>query len=334
MLLSIIIPVYNVEKYLGICLQSVLKLKDFDYELLLIDDGSTDKSSDICDKYANNYSFVKVFHVKNGGPSKARNIGIEHAQGEYIQFVDSDDEVDASYLSEFMKLAKHRKPDIIIGETDIVDNNKTIKRHLSMNKVISVEELINNLGINEKEISLHYIWNKWYKRDVIVKNSILFNENVSLGEDFLFNCSFFISAVSIEISSATIYIYYIRDNLSLTGRFRKNELERRRFIDSKYIELLSSKNAYQKNKDKVNAQIGAITFESLMSISKKSCPLDFKDKISFVKGFVESEYGDYIRAFRLTDDSKLWQKLIILMLNKKRYSLAVKMMVTKSKIKL
>ena len=92
-ILSIIIPVYNVEKYFRRCLDSVMSQSFRDYELLLVDDGSSDSSGAICDEYAVRDERIRVFHKTNGGVSSARNVGLEHAKGEWIYFVDADDEV-------------------------------------------------------------------------------------------------------------------------------------------------------------------------------------------------------------------------------------------------
>lgn len=100
---SIIVPVYNVEKYLHRCVDSILLQTFTDFELLLIDDGSTDKSVDICDKYALKDSRIRVFHKKNGGVSSARNLGIKKSSGVYILFVDSDDYLSPSHLNNYIK---------------------------------------------------------------------------------------------------------------------------------------------------------------------------------------------------------------------------------------
>lgn len=98
-LISIIVPVYNVDAYLKQCIDSILNQKYENFELLLVDDGSTDKSGDICDVYGKRDKRVRVFHKKNGGVSSARNVGLDNAKGDWIAFVDSDDIVTPSYLS-------------------------------------------------------------------------------------------------------------------------------------------------------------------------------------------------------------------------------------------
>lgn len=121
---SIIVPVYNVEKYLKECIESILKQNYINYEILLIDDGSTDKSGIICDLYAEQYAQISVIHKSNGGLSDARNVGLDYAQGDYIMFVDSDDWIEYDALSNFVNclvnVQKWNFPDVII--TRITEN--------------------------------------------------------------------------------------------------------------------------------------------------------------------------------------------------------------------
>lgn len=129
---SVIVPVYNVEKYIEECLDSILK-QDYDnYEILLIDDGSTDNSGNICEIYAAKNEKIKVFHKKNGGLSSARNIGIEKATGDYLVFVDSDDYIAPWSLSEFYKVLKKGKFDVL--ETRLTEvrgkEKKDLDEHL------------------------------------------------------------------------------------------------------------------------------------------------------------------------------------------------------------
>ena len=113
-MISVIVPVYNVEKYLRRCIDSIIDQGFTDYEILLIDDGSTDKSSLICDEYSEKYEKIRVIHKMNGGLSDARNIGIINAKGDYVTFVDSDDYVSKDYLLTLSNLLKKYNADIVI----------------------------------------------------------------------------------------------------------------------------------------------------------------------------------------------------------------------------
>ena len=118
--ISVIVPVYNTEKYLNRCIDSILAQTFTDFELLLIDDGSTDCSGKICDEYAAKDSRVRVFHKENGGVSSARNMGLDNAQGEWITFVDSDDWVHEDFLKKRLALALNDNADIAYCDVEYV----------------------------------------------------------------------------------------------------------------------------------------------------------------------------------------------------------------------
>ena len=113
-MISIIIPVYNVKLYLDNCIQSVIQQSYTDFECILVDDGSTDGSSEICDQWAEKDNRIIIVHQPNGGVSSARNKGLEQAKGEYICFIDSDDWVDVDYLSAMINNLKEKETDLII----------------------------------------------------------------------------------------------------------------------------------------------------------------------------------------------------------------------------
>ena len=125
---SIIVPVYNVEKYLPRCIDSILAQTSTNFELILIDDGSTDKSGMICDEYAKKDNRIKVFHKENGGVSSARNIGLDNASGEWLAFIDPDDAVDKEYLS----LPELCKADVIEKSFIVYDEQNNIIQHMEV----------------------------------------------------------------------------------------------------------------------------------------------------------------------------------------------------------
>lgn len=129
MKISIIIPIYNVQKYLPQCLDSLLAQTYTDWEALLIDDGSTDKSGVICDKYALRDSRFRVIHKKNGGAASAKNIGLDHIGGQYVGFVDSDDYVEQTWLETVVKIILEENSDIVEFSFDKVFRTKSKKEH-------------------------------------------------------------------------------------------------------------------------------------------------------------------------------------------------------------
>lgn len=181
-MISIVVPVYNAEKYLNRCIESILKQTFSDFELLLIDDGSTDRSGVICDNYSNKDSRVKTIHKRNGGECSARNVGLDNVSGKWIAFVDADDYVEPNWLSIFMNNCDGCDVDVVVQgffcdgteypfPTGIAYKGKS-KDGLPL--------LINN-GISG------YVWVKLFRFDIIKKNNIRFNENIHFrgDEDFV-----------------------------------------------------------------------------------------------------------------------------------------------------
>ena len=115
--ISVIIPVYNTEKYLSSCIDSIIGQTNVSFEIILVDDGSSDSSPSICDTYANKYDNIKVFHIKNSGPATARNKGFRVAQGEYVTFTDSDDKMEPQMLFKMISAGKEYHADIIFSGT-------------------------------------------------------------------------------------------------------------------------------------------------------------------------------------------------------------------------
>lgn len=202
MKVSVIIPVYNSEKYVIQCIDSILSQDFDDFELLLINDGSTDSSGEICDEYAEKDKRIKVFHKENGGPSSARNLGIIHAQGEWIAFVDSDDWVSEDYFELF------KNPEI---ESDwILLNMKSFKDGVCKNKIE-----FDNFHLSRDEFlkahSLHPHFfgpcGKFYSSKRIKENSLRFDESMNYGEDSVFNFEFLKSVQNVSSYNQSFYVY-------------------------------------------------------------------------------------------------------------------------------
>ena len=234
-LISIIVPVYNVDAYLKQCVDSILSQKYENFELLLIDDGSTDKSGEICDVYEQRDKRVRVFHKKNGGVSSARNVGLDNAKGDWIAFVDSDDIVTPNYLS---GLYSDVKSDVDL----VIQKYFVFKDHL---KDESVPEVIKNAVVYDKSdlqklIVEHrldkngYICSKLYKQELIRNNNIKFQEEISFCEDYYFLFQYLdIISGKVVCSSVANYLYRDRENSSVHIGFK--DFEKGYFTSSKII---------------------------------------------------------------------------------------------------
>lgn len=209
-LISVIVPCYNVEKYLNKCVDSILKQTYSNFELLLVDDGSLDKTSDICDYYGQVDNRVKVLHKANGGQSDARNSALDIMQGEYVTFVDSDDWIDEDYLDVLYNMMKKNECDISIASLrEVYSSGKIIERYSKkeVNKVFSPYEAIENMFYQE----MYDTWPcvKLYSKKVFANIRFpkgLFFEDLSCVYQLLLN------ATKIVYTSRAIYSYYIRTN--------------------------------------------------------------------------------------------------------------------------
>ena len=183
-------PIYNVEKYLEDCIESIIKQGVESSEIILVDDGSTDGSAAICDRYAEFYMNINVIHKQNGGISSARNIGLKAAQGEYICFVDSDDFFEENFADKFLNICEKYSLDIIRGWYAIYDEEtKEYQEHKFpdisyANKVLPGYEFLKR-SINEHANEV-VPWLGFFKREYLTKHNLLFPEGIAYEEDQLF----------------------------------------------------------------------------------------------------------------------------------------------------
>ncbi len=210
--ISIIVPVYNVEKYLSQCIDSILMQTYGDYELLLINDGSKDASGRICDEYARKDDRVIVFHKTNGGVSSARNFGICQAKGDWISFVDSDDWVEKECYSSLMDDDEVADLTYFGCCCCYIDGSRTTFspcNFFSTDKD-SIEKQLSWLKCNYQNFEyLGYTWNKLFKKDLIDKYNIRFVEDLAMREDELFTLSYARYIGSLRVKSSVLYNYRV-----------------------------------------------------------------------------------------------------------------------------
>ena len=210
--ISVIVPVYNAEKYLHRCIDSILAQTFSDFELLLIDDGSTDKSGDICDEYAKKDKRIRVFHKENGGVSSARNVGLDNARGEWITFCDADDWVEKDWL---LKFSKDFDIDIVVQGFYIHEKGNVLKNEIPIN-VCGKYHRTNYAQyldfLNEVD-NVGYLWCRLFRKDIIDKNRLRFVEEYVLWEDLNFIFRYLIHTEASLVQENVCY-HYIRPNFS------------------------------------------------------------------------------------------------------------------------
>lgn len=201
---SIIIPVYNVEKFLERCVNSVLSQTIQNFEVILIDDGSTDMSPMLCDKFAESDQRIVTRHIKNGGVSNARNLGIKLSQGEYICFIDSDDWIDSNYLQ---TLLNSSDADLSAVSLICEFTDKTISHKFSKSGLFRGDNLSSYYNENLSGLVALSPCGKLYRKEVIIDNDILFPANISFAEDAIFNINYYLKCKSIYLNKETLYHY-------------------------------------------------------------------------------------------------------------------------------
>ncbi len=211
---SFIVPVYNREDTIRACLDSILNQTLQDFEIVIVDDGSTDSSGQIADEYASNYQSVKVIHKPNGGLSSARNAGMEEAKGEYLLFPDSDDECKITLLEEVDKF--YGKDLIVFGYdtvySKVVEEKRIIKEDISSD-YYSVKDCLITI---ENAGAFNVAWNKAYKKELI--GGLLF-ENLMPAEDLVFNCNYYKKVKSVAVLFKTLYCYNRKEDVSLATKY-------------------------------------------------------------------------------------------------------------------
>ena len=209
-LISVIVPVYNVEKYISKCIESIL-LQDYEnFECILVDDGSKDNSGKICDDFAIKDNRIIVIHKKNGGVSRARNCGLKEAKGEYVCFIDGDDYVSKEYLSFLRGLIVENGADISLT-TCMFGNYSKQTQNKNKKWVLTGESSARELLSYRIPIGCY---SKMFKKSLFdKKGGVRFFEDLKIGEGFNFNITCFLQAKKVACSNQKIY-YYRRDNQS------------------------------------------------------------------------------------------------------------------------
>ena len=228
-IISIVVPVYNVEKYLNRCVNSLINQSYDNLEIILVDDGSHDSSPAICDYLAKKDDRIKVIHKRNGGLSSARNAGIYIAKGKYIGFVDSDDDVESDMYEKMFSIAEQYNVDFVMSDYKRIESDehqylKTLdidKGYYNRQKIIN--NVFPNLIMSE---NLEYgpllsVWNCLYRREFLKKNRLVFDEKVRWSEDNIFSAIAGYNCQSFYYMKGEALYHYYNNPGSITTSYRK-----------------------------------------------------------------------------------------------------------------
>lgn len=243
---SIIVPVYNQEHCIKDCLNSILCQSYDNLQVIVVDDGSTDRTGDIIDSISKRDHRIEVYHVENQGVSNARNYGLFRVKGEYVQFVDADDRI-KSHMTETMveTLEKSHTDMVVCNYIKRFDDRLSVRNEAMehVGRYCTREYLLGAL----KDPGHHYygvVWNKLYRTELLEKYDIKFESEMTLGEDFIFNIYYWTHSQRVSVISKYLYIYNKENGTTLSNVRNKklvdciNELENRRRIFEVYKNAL------------------------------------------------------------------------------------------------
>ena len=325
-LISVIIPVFNVEKYLVDCIESIMCQTYKNIEILLIDDGSTDKSGEICDAYKMFDDRIKVFHKDNEGLGLTRNYGIDRAGGKYIVFVDSDD-----YLShDAIELLEKNSKDydtVIAGYTKVKNSGKKLYVEKYNKEIFINDDVVNKLlprfigslpGIKDSIFTT--VCAKLYSTELIKENKIKFkSERKFQSEDLGFQFDYFLYSKNVCVIDESIYYYRFNPN-SLTTLYKENRFDETikvyKYINETIKSLKLPEEAYLRNKKMLFVQVRACLSQESKKISKKN-----RDKrYESIKKIIENEVlCDAINNYPI-ELLNFKQKLFINLIKNKKYN--------------
>lgn len=306
LLLSIIVPVYNVEKHLGNCLDSIISSCDQcdNIEILLVNDGATDNSSEICDEYSKNHSYIFTINKTNGGLASARNAGLEAAKGQYVTFIDSDDYLSEGYINEICNNLNGEDVIAFSNIIDYVEYGTTQICEIAQLKNITPQEAVKHL---EKAGVFNMVWNKVYSSRLLKENNILFEINSEPGEDLLFNCKCFKNSKEITLIHKPYYHWVRRGEDTLANRFRKNLFEKVKvFIDNRN-DLYSSLDIETTCKDELYTGNLNYIFTCIPNMYRKGHTFARKNRLEFYDSIINmNEVDQWIKGIK-PDNSLLAQ---------------------------
>lgn len=294
--ISILMPVYNGEKYIENTVDTILDQSFRDWELIIANDGSTDNSKSICEKLEKSDKRIKFIHKEKTGVSDTRNILLDNATGEYVGFVDCDDIIDKKmYKSLLSNIEKYESDLVVCGiaekkmkEDTVISNIDRIYYPKKIIKIHEMKDIFFEFGNSQL---LNSLCNKLYKRDVIKIHNIRFDESIENGEDFLFNLEYMKYIKSIVFCKDTFYSYIRRGKDSITHKYTDDMYYKGLKIHKSVEEFLDYMGFLnEKNKKTLceNHLVGV--FSAFLNLFHKDCKLNIKQKKEYINKIISRDY--------------------------------------------
>ena len=290
-LVSIIIPVYNAEKYIRRCLDSILGQAFQDFEIIIVNDGSIDKSLEICLEYQS--SKVKIVSQKNGGPSSARNRGILEASGEYIRFVDADDYILENSTQLMVEKMEENDSDILMAGIRCIAVGKGAERQKNIcmpKKKMNKEQFWKEVSLYFTDWFIHYTPNKLYKTQILRDKNILFDETICNSEDLLFNVQYCAEREKFVVIEDIVYAYEKSNDMSISSVFREDAFLIQDYAYAEVRKIIQKQGLYLvENRDRFEEAYADIAFKTLYNICLNNT-VTRKRRNQLMKGILKSEH--------------------------------------------
>lgn len=322
---SIVLPIYNVEKYIERSIHSLLTQTYSNIEIIMVDDGSTDDSLKVMKKLRKTDNRIKIFAQKNLGSGLARQKGVDNSTGEYIVFVDPDDYLEKDSIKNNINIMKNIRPDVIV-------NGYTTQFLNRLGKISTIETKPTLLGLYNRnqfienfimfsEINIRPLWNKMYKKDFLIKNNITFG-NQPVGQDAIFNFEVYKHVESIYLDDS---VYYFYDNTRVNSAVKKYNSDR--FIYDKNIanklkELFRYWNKLHEYKYRqlLLHQYWVAIFQEILNISHNDSNLGFEQKIDLLsKRCQDQDIIKVLQRYNIHDTGSRLSKIIFKLLKNRQY---------------
>lgn len=307
-LITIVIPIYNVEKYIDDCVQSIINQTYENLQIILVDDGSTDSCPKICDKYKQKDARIEVIHKKNGGLSDARNAGIQGARGKFICFVDSDDFTNCVYVEKLYNLIIKNDADISVSGFKRVQEFKEEyfkgKEENSIEKIYTGKQMIENIYDRSLYVQSSVTWNKMYKTEMFKKTKFPYGK---LHEDEYTTYKLYYNCKKVVMTSEILYYYRYVQNSIMNKKFNKKRLdgilaleERMRFFQEKNEEKLYN--------------LTLVRYLNVIMIHYTNCKM-FLENSKEIQIELKSKYKEYYRKVLKLSECSKQDKLKITLFN-------------------
>ncbi|NFG60723.1 glycosyltransferase family 2 protein [Clostridium sp. CMCC3677] len=317
---SVIVPVYNSEQYVGYCINSILNQTYRNIEVILVDDGSTDDSLKICRNYENIDKRVKVITTPNKGVSSARNIGIENAIGQYIQFVDSDDVIETQMIERLVETIETYDTDVVFCGAEMItlDKNKKVTDRVKFSSRCMGKECVLRKDVFMEKlpyillntVSLEALWNKLYKKSIIDKFNLRFPVEISLGEDLLFNIEYYNMCKGAVFLEDTYYYYLQHNEQALTRKYRHDRFQNQEILLKAFEKLMEDNKAWTpEGKREFSTYIMGQVIRCLKELFREECNMTEQEKKGYIAQILNSNVvRDNIQKAIWIDENFRWIK--------------------------